>query len=229
VGLKHSKAEIMSDQERTRQREHWQAIAEQLGLAPEGEQSAAESEDVAEPAKTERYARPSEEASEVDLLAAETSFSRSVSEAGPDDLEQETLHEEEGASEAPSPETHVHSESEEARDEQPTSRRRGRRERSEQSRRAVEGVQNKGKTASLTEEAAPEEPEEEPRRGRDRSRRRKGKPSRETDQSTGTESAPEAGGQQSEADDEIEELGDFSNWNVPSWNELIASLYRPER
>ena len=32
-----------------------------------------------------------------------------------------------------------------------------------------------------------------------------------------------------ETDDEIEELGDFSNWNVPSWNELIASLYRPER
>jgi hypothetical protein len=34
---------------------------------------------------------------------------------------------------------------------------------------------------------------------------------------------------ESEADDEIAELGDFSNWNVPSWNELIASLYRPER
>jgi len=28
-------------------------------------------------------------------------------------------------------------------------------------------------------------------------------------------------------DDEPEE--DFSDWNVPSWNDLIASLYRPDR
>ena len=28
---------------------------------------------------------------------------------------------------------------------------------------------------------------------------------------------------------ELEELDDLSDWNVPSWNELIASLYRPER
>ena len=27
-------------------------------------------------------------------------------------------------------------------------------------------------------------------------------------------------------DDEVDNL---SNWNVPSWNDLIASLYRPER
>jgi hypothetical protein len=24
-------------------------------------------------------------------------------------------------------------------------------------------------------------------------------------------------------------LDDLSNWNVPSWQELIASLYRPDR
>ncbi len=28
-------------------------------------------------------------------------------------------------------------------------------------------------------------------------------------------------------DDEPEE--DFSDWNVPSWNDLIAALYRPDR
>lgn len=33
-----------------------------------------------------------------------------------------------------------------------------------------------------------------------------------------------------EDDDELdEELDTLSNWNVPSWQELIASLYRPER
>jgi hypothetical protein len=31
------------------------------------------------------------------------------------------------------------------------------------------------------------------------------------------------------ADDEIDEEDTLSDWNVPSWNELIASLYRPER
>jgi hypothetical protein len=26
-----------------------------------------------------------------------------------------------------------------------------------------------------------------------------------------------------------EEMDTLSDWNVPSWNELIASLYRPDR
>jgi hypothetical protein len=30
-------------------------------------------------------------------------------------------------------------------------------------------------------------------------------------------------------DEDSEDLDDFSNWNVPSWSELIASLYRPDR
>jgi hypothetical protein len=30
-------------------------------------------------------------------------------------------------------------------------------------------------------------------------------------------------------DEEDEDIDDLSNWNVPSWAELIASLYRPER
>jgi hypothetical protein len=32
-----------------------------------------------------------------------------------------------------------------------------------------------------------------------------------------------------EADDDDEEIDDLSNWSGPSWSELIASLYRPER
>jgi hypothetical protein len=30
-------------------------------------------------------------------------------------------------------------------------------------------------------------------------------------------------------EDDNEDLSDLSSWDVPSWNELIASLYRPER
>jgi hypothetical protein len=32
-----------------------------------------------------------------------------------------------------------------------------------------------------------------------------------------------------EPDEDDEEVENLSNWNVPSWQELIASLYRPER
>jgi hypothetical protein len=39
-----------------------------------------------------------------------------------------------------------------------------------------------------------------------------------------------AGGVPAEADEPEEDLSnDAYNWNVPSWNELIASLHRPER
>jgi hypothetical protein len=37
-----------------------------------------------------------------------------------------------------------------------------------------------------------------------------------------------AQGEEPETDDE-EEIDNLSDWNVPSWNDLIASLYRPER
>jgi hypothetical protein len=29
--------------------------------------------------------------------------------------------------------------------------------------------------------------------------------------------------------DEKDEVDNLTDWNVPSWNELIESLYRPER
>jgi hypothetical protein len=38
---------------------------------------------------------------------------------------------------------------------------------------------------------------------------------------------PEAAAPEPEDDDD--EPDTLSDWNVPSWNELIASLYRPER
>lgn len=32
-----------------------------------------------------------------------------------------------------------------------------------------------------------------------------------------------------EGEEELDEMDDLSDWNVPSWNDLIASLYRPDR
>jgi hypothetical protein len=76
------------------------------------------------------------------------------------------------------------------------------------------------------------EAEEEPRRRRRRSRRKKSekRPSAEAAESEGVVSA--GAGAESEpatedADDGPEEI--VSDWNVPSWDELIASLHRPER
>ena len=39
----------------------------------------------------------------------------------------------------------------------------------------------------------------------------------------------EIAGEQPEPATGDEEVDDLSNWNVPTWAELIASLYRPER
>jgi hypothetical protein len=46
------------------------------------------------------------------------------------------------------------------------------------------------------------------------------------DDSAGPEEGP---GPWREEDDTDEETVDYSTWSVPSWNEIIAGLYRPER
>ncbi len=43
-----------------------------------------------------------------------------------------------------------------------------------------------------------------------------------------TEPAEEVPEAVEEEEDDDEKLS-FANWNVPSWQELIASLYRPDR
>jgi hypothetical protein len=86
----------------------------------------------------------------------------------------------------------------------------------------------------------PAEPEESPsvaasekrsRRGRGRGRRKKDEPAPEREVGrTDEEEAPEPADTAPEADDIADEdIGNPSTWNVPSWNELIASLYRPDR
>lgn len=97
-----------------------------------------------------------------------------------------------------------------------------------------------GPLATPTEETEGEpEPAEEPERRRRRGRGRK-KPGPEREPAV-AESDPEADAAVEDDSDEEEEPGesgsaldddeldDLANWNVPSWSELIASLYRPER
>ena len=60
---------------------------------------------------------------------------------------------------------------------------------------------------------------------RERGRQKQARSSREADEDANAEvTAADA-----ESQDENDDVEDFSHWNVPSWNELIAALYRPQR
>jgi hypothetical protein len=105
--------------------------------------------------------------------------------------------------------------------------RRGRRRRGGKSRRRNEEKGNEPgeRGVSRAGDSTLEEGEEDRRRGRGHEKIDEA----EAEVEAADLPAPEAIEQEADDDTEIEELGDFSNWNVPSWNELIASLYRPER
>jgi ribonuclease E len=82
--------------------------------------------------------------------------------------------------------------------------------------------------APLEDEPA-EEPAEKPRRRRRRGRRKKGEPAGEGgDAAATTDRAEPADEEPAPVTEETPEEV-VSDWNVPSWDDLIASLYRPER
>jgi hypothetical protein len=101
--------------------------------------------------------------------------------------------------------------------------------------------------ADLADGESPVEPTREERRERGGGRRRRSGKKSERRDSRRERAAAEADenrvrdDEQDEApddtpapapaveDDEIDEGDDLSDWNMPSWQELIASLYRPDR
>jgi hypothetical protein len=93
-------------------------------------------------------------------------------------------------------------------------------------------------TAPAEQPAQParEESTNEPSRERGRNRGRGGRRRREEEPALTEEPAAdedevqESGGAVGfEEDSDDEEVANYSNWSVPSWKDLIASLYRPER
>jgi hypothetical protein len=137
-------------------------------------------------------------------------------------------------------------------------RRRGRKGRGDRDE-AAPGAEGEPRGARLSEEgeeSAEEEPaegdeplrsgpedEEEPRglhRGRRPGREGRRDPEstdREREEELDEEPAADVEDEDQEkprandedGDEDLKELGQFKDWNVPSWQELIASLYRPER
>jgi hypothetical protein len=81
--------------------------------------------------------------------------------------------------------------------------------------------------ASAEEEPVSESPadldaaDDKPRRRRRRSRRKKGE--------TAADPSATAAGDHAQDEDDDPTAEVVKDWNIPSWNELIASLYRPDR
>ncbi|HLJ96396.1 MAG TPA: hypothetical protein VKU02_24695 [Gemmataceae bacterium] len=113
--------------------------------------------------------------------------------------------------------------------------RRGRKRRSGRSAAPAENRPRASEAAAeISDEAeAPNEPAAHPkRRGRGRNRSKKAetekpRPVRGENKEPAAESVAPPGAEKE--DEELDDVRSLSNWNVPSWNELIASLYRPER
>lgn len=215
----------MNDPEKNRQRDHWQAIAEQLGLAPDplsveerpqaatakGAADAVESELLPQPARTESRQRPTPEpARSLSRPAEQRGFGEGLTlepEATPTPEVAETRAPKEFASQ---PE-----EREERHQPQPA-RPRAERTPARESQEVAQAPAGNDRPDSEGEETPA-------RRGRRRSRVRKPEV---LDAPAPME--PEEPATIAPIEEDDENL-DLSTWDVPSWNDLIASLYRPER
>ena len=208
----------MSDQDRSREREHWQAIAEQLGLGPEPESTAAE------PA-AKRVSAPDPLANRVEPVAKGAFTADLVAEetiSTPAEPERLLPHE-------PAVEPALHDENQAATaqessevEPEPRSRRRGRRRRKESPEE--EAPADEGRTATAEVDSR-----EEAAEGTGQQTNRGGRRSKVKAAVQSSAAGEESVADQPDKDDDLDDLDDFSQWNVPSWNELIASLYRPGR
>jgi hypothetical protein len=225
----------MNDPDRIREREHWQAIAEQLGLSPEPEEPSASEVERKQTHPEPQHKRTGEQAASpierAELLEEEPSPRRG--------RRGRTMRTEEEAAERAEPKKPPTEESEDTAahlappgEERPVPKR-GRQRRSARSpaRPEREASDTPSDVLSSGEiEEADQAAERPKRRSRGRGRQKKTgeiKTSPKTvkdDEQGHTPSAPDE-----EEETEAEDVRSLSNWNVPSWNELIASLYRPER
>jgi hypothetical protein len=207
----------MSEQDRSRERDHWQAIAEQLGLAPERESAGGELPAVSKPAPqpaTPRFETPAKGAAQADLVAEESVITPTEPKR--------SIPEEPAAPEAAGDADETVAELEPSQPEpQQRPRRRGRGR-----RRPEEDVPAAADAAEAAVLPSSEEAEEQQGDRRRRGRRKKAEAASELPEVKEEAVAVEP---DKDKDEEMDDLGDFSEWNVPSWNELIASLYRPGR
>jgi hypothetical protein len=230
----------MTDPDETlRQQEHWRALAEQLGLAPDPEIPVSQS--LSRPAadtavREEFHQQPAPPSTAPELPRVDTSRPAAPPDEGPAPEQEDAAPPlERGRSSVPAEESaEVRAEAAE-KTGQIQDRRRPR-SRGRRSSRAARAEPDSGVEAASEETAADvassaEKPvESSRRRGRGRPRRRRSSMEEATESLVAPEleeeTEPEATPEPESDEDEPDTLSD---WNVPSWNDLIASLYRPER
>ncbi len=222
----------MMDPDRSREREHWQAIAEQLGLAPEPEvPSGPQAKPNPAPVSREenQAAQPSAPLVEPEKRPREPPprrgrRGRSARGDEPEQREKSRppLHEEAARKETGAEPTRSAEEG----------TGRGRRRRSARNSAATES-KARGSDAAVDTPSQ----REETRKAADRSKRGRGRGRQKTAEAVNADREPAAKQQideeiavsQGAEDAELDDVRSLSHWNVPSWNELIASLYRPDR
>src|SRR5438132_9266723 len=222
----------MMDPDRSRQREHWQAIAEQLGLAAEPEeQGGPQAKLNVAPSKREEnqaaqapapLVEPEKRSREPPPRRGGRSRSARGDEPEQREKSRPRLHEEAARKETGAEPTRSAEEG----------TGRGRRRRSPRSAAATESTA-RGSDADVDSPSAREttgKPTDRPKRGRGRGRQKAAKAvNADREPAAKQEIGKEVAVSQGAEDAELDDVRSLSNWNVPSWNELIASLYRPER
>jgi len=211
------------------EKDHWKALAEELGLPPESPETPPTS---ASPESQGLTAAVSVETSQ--SLASPSSFEQ-TSEAGdvpgssqlqcPSSVPEASsssprlIADEEERAEVVLPEESTETVETPEQEERPRRRRRTRSSKKSRKRTEAETTD----TATEIEKASEEE------RPRRRRRRRSKKTDKESEASSDTEKEQETPSEETPRDEEDdEEIEDFSTWNVPSWAEIIDGLYRPE-
>jgi hypothetical protein len=231
--------------------QHWQELAELFGLPPEKPTTPPARSAPAVREEPRNAPPPKPEAVEAPIVSREPEMPRYEEETSrlepepeeslgweaefdaddPDDtavVDEQSLTEESAAdtadfSERPPTET--------PEDDKP---RRGRRRRRRGRRRGAEGEGRENAEAPVRQEARPEPAADE---GRSRNRHRGSRRDEDDRRRAPVESASDEEWSNQEDREKTEsenrplslEDTDFTNWNVPSWQDLIASLYRPDR
>jgi hypothetical protein len=240
--------EAMSDeQEKIKQEQHWQELAELLGLEPERAAASAPAAPVSAPANSvepkelRREAEP--ESKSIDSARGGPEATARAGSALPapariDDRREagRVLSKTENEGKEQPADARVTELEESGRE---SKRRRGRRS-AESSKRAPTKNEGDSSAADAAAEGAAvsdppgraEKSKEGRRRGRGRGGQHK-KPESENETAVSARAPEEEPAETLPAardkDDENDEVDNLSDWNVPSWNELIATLYRPER
>lgn len=221
---------MTDDHDDLNRKSHWQSLAEEFGLPPDSKSEPAPVKAERPPAPPPRVKvappppPPEPVVQRAEPETAEAAFEPAIKPAEPLNLDHISLDLDDHRQAPPEP---------------PRPKRGGGRR--QRSRPAEESppAETPSRAAEETGEAQPEaeKPTPEPRQEEDRSPRRKRSrrgtkgttPKSEVVSGKGEVSQGEPVAAVAEDDDEEAEARSISTWNLPSWQELISSLYRPDR